>query len=155
MTNTVSASPKKTNKTFNFFIYVFMILIYLELGIPGFSFVDMFGIYGASVEDGRANSARMMDAIEAYSLAEGQYPHNSDELFYLHYLEVPGPQPNQYYRYEYEHYPSEEDRAEYMLSYRVKWGIYEWDCYYSGDGKWVRANFTCWSGSRPERPSSD
>lgn len=95
-------------------------------------------------EAGKKNALLIIDAVEAYKADRGFYPqdlhdtikYNPDVLDHLH-------------DYEYETYPANYVAQEFMLSFRTRWTIDSWYCYYSEDQKWLQSDPTCWSDPRP------
>ncbi len=97
-----------------------------------------------TLEIGRENSILIIDAIEVYKADHHLYPHdlhdilkyNPEVLDHLH-------------EYDYETYTANYSTQEFMLSFRTRWTIDSWYCYYSGDHKWLQSDSTCWSDPRP------
>ena len=88
-----------------------------------------------TLEIGKRNSLLILDAIEAYKADRGYYPqdlhdtieYNPDVLDHLH-------------DYEYETYSANYSAREFMLSFRTRWTIDSWYCYYSSDRKWLQSD---------------
>jgi hypothetical protein len=89
-------------------------------------------------EIGKENSILIIDALETYKADRGVYPpdlhdiiqYNPDVLDHLH-------------DYEYETYSANYSPQEFMLSFRTRWTIDSWYCYYSGDREWLQSDPTC------------
>jgi hypothetical protein len=97
-----------------------------------------------TLEIGRENAILIIDAIEAYKAEHRFYPpdlhdtikYNPDGLDHLH-------------DYEYEVYTANGSTREFIFSFRARWTIDNWYCYYSEDQEWRQSDPTCWSDPRP------
>jgi hypothetical protein len=101
-------------------------------------------------EDGRKNSLPLIDALEKYKAAHGSYPQDPHDT-HEYYPEVF----EHLHDYQYETYSADGNPPEFMLSFRKRWTISSWYCYYSGDRKWLQSASTCWSDPRPINESDE
>lgn len=96
------------------------------------------------LEIGKENAIPIIGAIEAYKADHHVYPqdlhdtikYNPDALDHLH-------------DYEYELYTGYGSTQQFILSFRVRWTIDNWYCYYSEDQEWLQSDPTCRSDPRP------
>ncbi len=102
-------------------------------------------------EDGRKNSIPLIDALERYKTDYGFYPQDPHDTYEYY--------PNVFehlHDYQYETYSADGSAPpEFMLSFRKKWTINGWYCYYSGDHEWLQSASTCWSDPRPINESDE
>src|SRR5512145_729648 len=96
------------------------------------------------LETGKKNSILLLDAIEAYKADHGFYPPDLYDT-----IEYDPSMLEHLSDYEYETYSANYSAREFMLSFRIRWTIDSWYCYYSGDRKWLQSDPTCWSNPRP------
>jgi hypothetical protein len=137
--------PSKLISTITFSIFLLCWLLALLILIQ--PLLRTLALNEPTFKNGVNNAVPIIDALEKYKAEYKSYPTTRYGLLvYDDTLEQ-----RILYDYKYETYPFTDSPTEYMISFRKRWSLDEWYCYYSEDQKWLEATSTCWSKPRPSR----
>ena len=100
-------------------------------------------LYEPSKNEGINNATQLIQSLEKYKQKHGTYPLNIAELLDDSTTYIP-----HVFSYEYEVITSRDNQRAYFLSFRKRWSLNGWHCYYSEDMNWLTEKGKCSAETR-------